>query len=98
MRQLDELYLAFGCALMALLCGCTSTPTTQPAGELAVQPSSEITGSITRTPEAPSPANEAPSVQDEQSTERQEKTGAPCSARPEQTVLHSPGSAPRASL
>ncbi|WP_292899545.1 TolC family protein [Nitratireductor sp.] len=71
MRQLDELYLAFGCALMALLCGCTSTPTTQPAGELAVQPSSEITGSITRTPEAPSPANEAPSVQDEQSTERQ---------------------------
>lgn len=59
MRQLDELSLAFGCALLALLCGCASTPTTKPADALNGQPSSEITGSITPSTDAPSAAEEA---------------------------------------
>ncbi|MFC5584239.1 TolC family outer membrane protein [Nitratireductor kimnyeongensis] len=45
MRLLEELPLAFGCALLVLLCGCANTSTTKRASE----PSGEITGSITGT-------------------------------------------------
>ena len=49
MRQLDELSLAFGCALMALLCGCASTPSLALASGTTLRSPRQLPKASTKT-------------------------------------------------